>query len=204
MLPSESLPNLASLSIYSPRSNFFEPWIRSNGFTHDPNTPPTAEFGRLAEHMRWQRGSKGYLRRHREFLEWNKGNNLLPLPPRASENKHGSDHSLAAGHRDLFDDFRSSGFVPDPNAPLAIEFKRLAKHQGWGNRSKQFYEQRASCFVRAFEIHYGNKSERLEGWQWLCGEVHIDPIPESITQCKKVSECRHCCQHIFRLRKKSN
>ncbi|KAH0559522.1 hypothetical protein GP486_003961 [Trichoglossum hirsutum] len=188
MQPSEPLPDLASLSLNT-QEDFFLPWVLRNGFTHDLTAPPAAEFDRLVEHMKWVRGSKGYLKWHKAFLEWDKNSNppLLPLSL-GSSGSNGGDGDLAGSSqrsRHFFDKFQSEGFAPDPTAPLVVEFKRLARSQGWGKDSNQYKEQRAVCYVAEFEAHYGNKSERLEGWQSLCREVHITPVPTSISKCKK-------------------
>jgi hypothetical protein len=189
MPSSESLPNLASLSLNSPES-FFEPWVRSNGFTHDPTAPPAAEFDRLVEHMKWVGGSKGYLKWRKEFLEWEKSNKLSLLPLRDSGSDGGDGSLVGSRHRrqNFFDNFRSKGFVPDPAAPLVTEFQRLARSQGWEKNGEQYRKQRVTCYAVEFEAHYGNKSERLEGWQSLCSEVHINPVPPSIKKCKNVSK----------------
>ena len=91
-----------------------------------------------------------------------------------------------------FDKFRSAGFIPDPTASILTEFKRLAKLRGWKVGTKQYYHHKSQCFAGEFETHYGNKTERLEGWQSLCWEVGIEPAPGSVTQCKKASNYIMC------------
>ncbi|KAI9764602.1 MAG: hypothetical protein M1840_008331 [Geoglossum simile] len=193
MAPSSpSLPNLASLSLSTPLEKFFQPWEANHGFERHQNKTPIEEFERLVEHMKWIEGSKGYRKRYKEFIDAApaivppnredhvsecKGPTVVPPPPNPpGDGTHRLNH---------FATFISKGFTPDPTAPLASEFTRLAKSQGWRPNSKRYRKERALCFATEFEAHYGNKSERLEGWQSLCQEVDIDPIPLSITKCKK-------------------
>ena len=93
-------------------------------------------------------------------------------------------------NQNYFDVFCSQGFVPDITADAMDEFGRLAKFQCWGKKSKEYHKQRNICLATLaedFESHYGNDVTRLNQWQNLCSEVYVDPIPHSITQCKKVS-----------------
>jgi hypothetical protein len=191
--PSPSLPNLASLSLSTPLDNFFEPWETNHGFKRRQNKTPIEEFERLAEHMKWIEGSKGYRKRYKEFVDAAPA--IVPPTKASDSNSHPtavpqtqlSNPPVNGTHFNHFQAFISKGFTPDPTAPLASEFARLAQSQGWRPDSKKYRKERALCFAAEFEAHYGNKSERLEGWQSLCQEVDINPIPSSITKCKKVS-----------------
>ncbi|KAL6299686.1 hypothetical protein BKA93DRAFT_741902 [Sparassis latifolia] len=76
-------------------------------------------------------------------------------------------------------------FNHDPHAPIRTEFRRLAVIRHWGKRTPQYRDEWAQCCVEEFGEHYG-RSERLEGWQSLCGEVGITDVPTSIKSCKKI------------------
>ena len=78
------------------------------------------------------------------------------------------------------------GFVPNPNASVAKEFKRLMAFNGWSPKDPEHAQRKAECFEAEFEHHYGTGTHKLQTWQDLCREVGIEPIPPSITQCKKV------------------
>ena len=78
-----------------------------------------------------------------------------------------------------------SAFDHDPTAPLVAEFQRLSLQRGWKEGGKKYRQSRRRCFAQEFEYHYGNASDRLAGWQALCTDVYISPIPPSIRQCKK-------------------
>lgn len=85
-------------------------------------------------------------------------------------------------------------FQPDPHLPLDQEFERLATHQGWDKKTKQYKTERNSFLIAQFHAHLGSleQSTRLEDWQALCQELRVESIPESIMQCKKVRSCPIC------------
>ena len=79
-------------------------------------------------------------------------------------------------------------FDHDPTAPLVHEFQRLSLQRGWKADGKKYRQSRQNCFAQEFEYHYGHASDKLAGWQTLCADVYISPIPSSINQCKKVGQ----------------
>lgn len=78
-------------------------------------------------------------------------------------------------------------FHPAPHAPLQQEFARLAELRGWQVGSKAYRKQYKRCMFVEFVSHYGSSTEKLEGWQALCREVRMKVVPDTITQCRKVS-----------------
>ena len=82
-------------------------------------------------------------------------------------------------------------FDHDATAPLIAEFQRLSLQRGWKADGKKYRQSRRRCFAQEFEYHYGNASDRLAGWQALCADVYITPIPPSINQCKKAGRSSH-------------
>lgn len=76
-------------------------------------------------------------------------------------------------------------FIPDPHLPLLENFNRLAKAQGW--RKERRRKERQIYLLGQYTIHLGEISTgKLQKWQNLCHELRVDPIPTSITKCKKV------------------
>ncbi|KAF2189997.1 hypothetical protein K469DRAFT_747283 [Zopfia rhizophila CBS 207.26] len=67
---------------------------------------------------------------------------------------------------------RFHGFKPDPTA-------------SWSAKSKKQSRRRAEAYEAEFGVHFGSNPSKLETWQDLCKEVGIEPVPKSITQCKK-------------------
>ena len=87
-------------------------------------------------------------------------------------------------------------FDHDPAASVIEEFQRLSLQQGWKEKGKKYQKIRQKCLAEEFEYHYGQASTKLGGFQNLCADVRISPIPPSIKQCKKVSLACHCLDMI--------
>ncbi|KAI9812009.1 MAG: hypothetical protein M1827_004901 [Pycnora praestabilis] len=81
---------------------------------------------------------------------------------------------------------RYANFVPDPQANLVEEFARLAVATGMNPCGATYRRRRREFFIEEFNLHWGTDGTKLKIWQRLCREVRIDPVPVSITQCKKV------------------
>lgn len=91
-----------------------------------------------------------------------------------------------ANPNNYFDRF--PGFEPDPRQSLEEEFNRLARFKRWDRNSHKFARERKQFFQLHFDMDLGmvDRSKKLEDWQALCRELRINPIPESIRQCKSV------------------
>ncbi|KAF1947868.1 hypothetical protein EJ02DRAFT_417355 [Clathrospora elynae] len=89
--------------------------------------------------------------------------------------------SSDVGDLNYFAKFNS--FVANPEAGFIAEFKRLAIHENWSEKQKKV--RRADAVEYEIARHYGTDKTKLEKWQELCGEVKIEPVPLSITKCKK-------------------
>ena len=78
-------------------------------------------------------------------------------------------------------------YTPDFHNSLDDEFLRLARSQGWSK--KRIARERNAFLLAHYDLHLGEveRSKSLKDWQALCSELHVSPIPESITQCKKVT-----------------
>lgn len=76
-------------------------------------------------------------------------------------------------------------FNPDPNRPILKNFDILARAQGWGKKRR--HEERQIYLEGQYAVQLGSISTgKLQKWQGLCEELGVDPVPSSITQCKKV------------------
>lgn len=83
---------------------------------------------------------------------------------------------------------RFPGFQRNPRRPVNEEFASLARFKQWRIDSN-VYRREQILFLRAeFDLHLGNveQGRKLVDWQALCHELRVNPIPGSITQCKKV------------------
>jgi hypothetical protein len=67
------------------------------------------------------------------------------------------------------------------------ELQRLKNHQHWSRRKWKTIQAR---FRRAFEAEFvsvfGANDNYRAGWEALCELLDVDPVPPSVTQCKKV------------------
>ncbi|KIM27376.1 hypothetical protein M408DRAFT_330080 [Serendipita vermifera MAFF 305830] len=88
-----------------------------------------------------------------------------------------------ASYWSLFPDFDH-----DETAPIQEEFVRLSQQQNWDGKDKMKASARqkewGKCFRSEFSQHYGQDASSLSGWQSLCNEVGLDPIPQSVEACK--------------------
>ncbi|KAI9701769.1 MAG: hypothetical protein M1836_001112 [Candelina mexicana] len=82
-------------------------------------------------------------------------------------------------------------FTPDPTAALADEFERLAVHNGWDRTDDEYRENRGRFYASEFDEHWGTDATKLQNWQALCAEVKIEPVPQTITKCRKALQKVH-------------
>lgn len=80
-------------------------------------------------------------------------------------------------------------FTPDDAAPIRDEFRRLAKQMGWTRESTKYVQEQHAAFASELQYcvygRYG-RAATLSRVQSFCKDVGIDPVPASMTQCKKV------------------
>lgn len=154
-----------------PSNAYFEKFT-TNGFKPEPTASFEDEFDRLANHMNWLSLGPAY-KRHQakaQAHEEQQGGIRLPVQHQAQS---------------YFSKFAADGFVPNPNASFKNEFSRLATLMGWSVDSLEYGRNRLLAIQEEFNANYGS-SDKLQGWQELCRDVGIVPIPTSIKQCKKV------------------
>lgn len=82
-------------------------------------------------------------------------------------------------------------FDHDPAASILEEFERLTIHRQWKRGGERWKKERNRCLNEEFEHHYTAGVTVLDQWQGLCRELSIDPVPGTITQCKKVRAGYH-------------
>ena len=83
---------------------------------------------------------------------------------------------------------RFPDFQRDPRRPLNEEFASLASFKKWRIGSKVYRREQIRFLNAEFDLHLGmvEQGRKLVDWQALCQELRVNPIPGSITQCKKV------------------
>lgn len=93
-------------------------------------------------------------------------------------------------------------FQYNPRGAPMGEFRRLVSHNAWDpERAKQeeHAQEPASraynaaktsffdAFRKEFDHLFGDDAEAVSTWQSLCETLGVEPIPGSVTQCRKVS-----------------
>jgi len=82
--------------------------------------------------------------------------------------------------------FASHGITAGPKDDFNSLFNRLAIREGWSKTQRK--KRRHEAIVGEVDAIYGADITKLEKWQELCRDVKIEPVPGSITKCKKVCE----------------
>jgi hypothetical protein len=83
---------------------------------------------------------------------------------------------------------RYPNFIYDPTKPLEHEFGRLLRTLGpKSSKIKKAKKHYRIALTEQFNFRFGTNANKLDAWQVLCHCVGIEPAPESITQCRKVS-----------------
>ena len=88
---------------------------------------------------------------------------------------------------DFFADYPT--FAYDRTKPVMAEFKRMCLQLGWNvGRGSGRAAHRAfkDALTRQFNEIYGTDIHSFEPWKKLCQILQISPIPETITECRKV------------------
>lgn len=80
--------------------------------------------------------------------------------------------------------FEQHGIATGPNDNFDSLFNRLAIKEGLSKRQRK--ERRNEVIAAEMDAAYGTDVTKLEKWQELCRDVRIEPVPGSITGCKKV------------------
>ncbi|KAK7686006.1 hypothetical protein QCA50_010817 [Cerrena zonata] len=78
------------------------------------------------------------------------------------------------------------GFDYDSSQHVTLEFNRLAESRQWGQKTRRkHYRQLQEALVTEFNQQFGVDEGKLAAWHALCNEVGINPLPPSVTQCRK-------------------
>ncbi|TGO80860.1 hypothetical protein BPOR_1611g00020 [Botrytis porri] len=83
---------------------------------------------------------------------------------------------------------RYPNFVYESSAPIWMEFNRLCSHFNWDDDDYNMREAKRkfkSAMVQEFNVIYGTDEKNLGLWQKLCYVLNIEPVPESLNECRK-------------------
>lgn len=74
-----------------------------------------------------------------------------------------------------------------PDSIVVSWVERLTISLHWIVGGKTYARHRRACLTKEFEKCYGQDGSILVSWQALCVDVHIEPVPMSITKRRKVT-----------------
>lgn len=89
---------------------------------------------------------------------------------------------------EYFQGHRSYSYTPSADISVLKEFKRLAIDQKWDEKRR---EKEKKAFYVAVDAEFTarvGKGNSLIEWQRLAKVIGIDPLPQTITQCRKVTK----------------
>ncbi|KAK2459465.1 hypothetical protein APHAL10511_008525 [Amanita phalloides] len=85
-------------------------------------------------------------------------------------------------------------FDYDATAPVSQEYRRLKEHFDWMPQS-QAEKKAKSAFGTAmgkqFASFYGTSVYDIEAWRALCEALGVDPIPETVAECRDIVRLTH-------------
>lgn len=89
----------------------------------------------------------------------------------------------------FFAAFAAVGFSYQPTATAQKNFERLCKVSGWEAKSPAHADARNGfndALVQQFNFLYGVDGKDLATWHNLCATIGIEPVPDTIDECRKV------------------
>ena len=143
------------------RSAFFQRY----NFDVNPHATLHAEFGRLAACRGWKQGSNS------KIFEKAWTQCFGPEVP-VGHNIARKENCIGAQH----------GTDDDDDASSVLRGLRNLNLEG-GNSKRKL---RAKTVGPEFASYYGSDASITEKWQALCQDCGVNPVPSSVTQCKKV------------------
>ncbi len=149
----------------STRSAFFQQY----NFDLDPRATLHTEFRRLAKGRKWKQGSNNKI-----FEKaWNQCfGSEIPV----GHNIDGRGSRVGAQYGTDDEDFSSM-----------LRSLQSLDLEGGTNKTA-----RARRVGTEFASHYGSDAHVTERWQELCQDCGVNPVPPSISQCKKVQPLQRC------------
>ncbi len=83
-------------------------------------------------------------------------------------------------------------FQSEPSNSPVIEFDRLCKAYHWKRKDRKWEDAREdfqSAMKKEFDDLYGSDEKDINNWHKLCFVLRIDPVPDTLKECRTVS-CR--------------
>jgi hypothetical protein len=83
-----------------------------------------------------------------------------------------------------------SKFQYQPTKSSVTEFNRLCKEYGWKKEENKREDARRKfnyAIKKEFDFLYGSNEKDIKNWHKLCRVLRIDPAPNTVKECRKVS-----------------
>ncbi|EIN03758.1 hypothetical protein PUNSTDRAFT_77588 [Punctularia strigosozonata HHB-11173 SS5] len=99
-------------------------------------------------------------------------------------------HTPVSGVAAYFAQFE--GFEFDATRGIIPEFDRLCSERSWGKKRRQTARRKLNGFIaEEFNAAYGTLDNDLIQWQTLSRELRVEPVPDSVSQCKQAVKRIH-------------
>jgi hypothetical protein len=154
--------------VTQPLERFFSQYSE---FQYQPTRSPVTEFNRLRKEYGWERN----LENARQAFK-------LTM-------KKWPDHTEKNGVNQPLKRFfsRYSEFQYQPASLPESEFDRLCKEYGWEKKFEDARRKFNLAMKKEFDALYGSDEEDIKNWYKLCHVLRIDPAPDTLKECRKVS-----------------
>lgn len=163
-----------SLSVRKRLEIFFSQYPE---FQYQPGSPSVTEFHRLCKKYGWKKEDPEQEVATYEF-------NLAM--------KNDVSEPMVLGDRKPLELFFSQfpEFQYQPGRSSVAEFHRLCKKYGWekGDPEKDVARYEFNLAMKKeFDSLYGSDEKDIHNWHKLCYVLSIDPVPDTLEECRAVS-----------------
>ncbi|RDX53154.1 hypothetical protein OH76DRAFT_77150 [Lentinus brumalis] len=83
-------------------------------------------------------------------------------------------------------------FDYQPTAPFLDEFKRLKELKEWDDKAEEREKSKLQeAMVEQFTVMYGREENDLLAWQRLCNALGVNPVPDTLHECRQLVSRTH-------------
>ncbi|KAG6313640.1 hypothetical protein E4U22_000762 [Claviceps purpurea] len=188
---------------------------RYHQFNYNPRYSANDELNRMCEFFKWKKGGSKDLKvrnllRQAELDQagWfepknDENENVLNLLQRPECQK--LDTSPAPPNLAVSPIVRKSGpidlffsqyqqFNYDPHSEVWCEFNRMSNFFHWqkgSDKEKKARKLFRQALVDEFGAIYGEKDDKLDVLQLLCRKLKVDPLPQTLTDCREAIQAHY-------------
>ena len=154
--------------VTQPLERFFSQYSK---FQYQPTRSPVIEFNRLRKEYGWERDLENARQAFKLAME--KGR------------EHTKKNSVNKPLNIFFSRFSEFKYQ-SASSPMG-EFIRLCKEYGWEKKFEDARRKFNLAMKKEFDALYGSDEEDINNWYKLCHVLRIDPAPNTLKECRKVS-----------------